>query len=133
MERVKSALKKNRQSLKETETNIADTEEEIDGLEGEIAELEAGIEERFELLKERISSYQKTGGDIKYLEVLFGSKNFSEFISRTTAVNKISNSDKELIELQEEDKATVEKQQDKDRKSTRLNSSHVAISYAVFC
>src|SRR5690625_6308996 len=99
MERVKSALKKYRQSLKETETKIADTEEEIDGLEGDIAELEAGIEERFELLKERISSYQKTGGDIKYLEVLFGSKNFTEFISRTTAVNKISNSDKELIEL----------------------------------
>src|SRR5699024_5219622 len=28
---------------------------------------------------------------------------------------------------------TVEKQQMGDRKSTRLNSSHVSISYAVFC
>src|SRR5690625_89136 len=27
----------------------------------------------------------------------------------------------------------VEMRKDKDRKSTRLNSSHVAISYAVFC
>src|SRR5437870_9973249 len=28
---------------------------------------------------------------------------------------------------------TIEAAQDADRKSTRLNSSHVAISYAVFC
>src|SRR5699024_12353700 len=29
--------------------------------------------------------------------------------------------------------ADLESQRDKDRKSTRLNSSHVSISYAVFC
>src|SRR5438874_4011840 len=29
--------------------------------------------------------------------------------------------------------AAVDEQQDRDRKSTRLNSSHVEISYAVFC
>src|SRR5690625_7764509 len=42
-----------------------------------------------------------------------------------------------LIRLQgEEEVATVAKimdEEDEDRKSTRLNSSHVAISYAVFC
>src|SRR5437868_12167971 len=29
--------------------------------------------------------------------------------------------------------STVESRQSRDRKSTRLNSSHVSISYAVFC
>src|SRR5207249_8979255 len=33
----------------------------------------------------------------------------------------------ELVRMQEQDG------QDEDRKSTRLNSSHVSISYAVFC
>src|SRR5437660_7107464 len=36
-------------------------------------------------------------------------------------------------ELFDEVKAKVEQVEGVDRKSTRLNSSHVAISYAVFC
>src|SRR5690349_23456935 len=41
------------------------------------------------------------------------------FTDSTTELNKIKNENNELIA--------------KDRKSTRLNSSHVEISYAVFC
>src|SRR5207253_2638307 len=38
-----------------------------------------------------------------------------------------------LIYLSEEEVAALARDLAKDRKSTRLNSSHVAISYAVFC
>src|SRR5699024_12189274 len=38
-----------------------------------------------------------------------------------------------LYGLSEEDIQNIEAGTDEDRKSTRLNSSHVSISYAVFC
>src|SRR5690625_4517700 len=45
--------------------------------------------------------------------------------------------DSKIIKLNpddiEDDTSDEENEDDKDRKSTRLNSSHVAISYAVFC
>src|SRR5699024_1725721 len=72
-------------------------------------ELEEKIEARFDILKERVTSYQKSGGNIGFIEVLFGSKSFGDFISRASAVTKITNSDTELIKAQEQDKAEVEK------------------------
>src|SRR5690606_23692801 len=38
-----------------------------------------------------------------------------------------------VLETEQKDLAKLKKQLEKDRKSTRLNSSHVKISYAVFC
>src|SRR5690625_6212426 len=75
----------------------------------EIELLENKIAERFEILKGRAKSYQKNGGNIKYLEVLFGSESFNDFISRLSAVTTITGSDAELIRKQEEDKVKVEK------------------------
>src|SRR5690349_23061487 len=54
-----------------------------------------------------------------------------ETVQGSTIMNRIqktltSRLTKELVEL-------AEKNPEKDRKSTRLNSSHVEISYAVFC
>jgi len=109
--KVNEALKENQAMLKEAKNDVTKTEEEIALLEEEIAELEERIEARFDILKERATSYQKTGGSIGFLEVLFGSKNFGDLISRASAVSKITNSDADLIKEQEEDKAEVEKKQ----------------------
>src|SRR5690625_5432462 len=99
---------------------------------------------------------QKAGGNVGFLEVVFGSQSFEDFISRASSASKVTKSDAELIEQQEKDKKKVEEQRGVyqakldeqeeqkvelqgmkelivDRKSTRLNSSHVAMSYAVFC
>src|SRR5699024_3675482 len=92
--------------LKKTKKDVEQTEEKV-------TELEEEIEERFDILKQRVTYYQKSGGNIGFLEVLFGSKNFGDFISRASAVNKITNSDADLIKAQEEDKAEVEKKQAK--------------------
>src|SRR5699024_12786578 len=43
----------------------------------------------------------------------------------------ISTSDEKSFELKEE--SSLKQSSFRDRKSTRLNSSHVSISYAVFC
>lgn len=106
--RLNDELNHNEEMIEKAEGNIAKTEKTIEEIEGEIDRLEKVIEERFDILKERASSYQKTGGNVGYMEVLFGSTSFNDFISRVSAVTKITESDAELIKRQEEDKAQVE-------------------------
>lgn len=104
---LNKAQDENNQVLNETEETIETYEEEIAELEDEIEELEASIEKRNNILKERISSYQQNGGNISFIDVLFGSDNFGDFISRVSAVTKITNSDQQLMEELEEDKEKV--------------------------
>ncbi len=116
IEKVTDALKQNEEQLDDTKVHISEKENEVALLEDEIAELEEAIEKRHEILKERAISYQKSGGEISYLEVIFGSQSFSDFITRVSAVNKITESDSALMKQQEEDKNDVE-----DKKTAVLN------------
>lgn len=111
--RVESTLKENKAQMKDTKEKIGNKNDEIEKLEDEIAGLEEKIEKRYQILKERAISYQKSGGDIDYLEVVLGSSNFSELVSRVSAVTKITDSDEELMKKQEKDKEEVENKQTK--------------------
>lgn len=106
---INEEIEEYNETLKANEKAINEVEEEISIVEEEIEELELKIEERFDILKERAQSYQTNGGNIAYLEVLFGAKDFNEFISRLTAISRITDSDAKLIEEQERDKEIIEK------------------------
>jgi len=105
--RIEEALKANKEQIKKTEKDIDKYEEEIAKIQEEIDLLNIEIEKRSEILKTRISSYQLNGGNINYLEVLLGATDFNDFISRISAVTRITNADADLIEQQERDKALV--------------------------
>jgi len=117
IEDLNKDLDKNEKSLTDTKNDISKKENEIEELEKEISKLEDKIEKRFDILKDRAVSLQKSGGDVGYLEVLFGSKTFGDFISRISAVTKINESDQELIEKQEADKKQVEENQEQIAKN----------------
>ena len=94
--------------IDENEKVLSEVVDEKDEVEDEIEEIENRIEERFNLLKDRARSYQSSGGSIQYIEVIFNSSSFSEFLNRITTVSTIAKSDTELIKAQEEDKEIVE-------------------------
>ncbi|HZW68323.1 MAG TPA: peptidoglycan DD-metalloendopeptidase family protein [Pseudogracilibacillus sp.] len=96
------------QSLKENEKALQEVNNEVEEVEKEIEVLERKIEERFEILSERAKSYQQSGGNITYLEVILGAKSFSDFISRVHAVTQISDSDAVIIEEQIREQQLVE-------------------------
>ncbi|MFD1362535.1 C40 family peptidase [Lentibacillus salinarum] len=122
------ALDKNKQKMNETEEEITQTEDEVAGIEEDVQVLEEKIVERKEVLKERIVSLQENGGNISYLEVIFGSKSFSNMISRMSAVSKIADSDKKLMEQQEADKAELqEKKDDRQDKLSGLQDMKVEL------
>ncbi|HLR73959.1 MAG TPA: peptidoglycan DD-metalloendopeptidase family protein [Virgibacillus sp.] len=103
------------EEIQTKEQNIAETNQQIDelsemiaGLENDISDLEERIKKRDALLKDRLRSIQQNGGLINYIEVILGSKSFSDFISRAAAVNTIMDQDKVIMEEQAADKKDLE-------------------------
>src|SRR3712207_8899977 len=65
--------------------------------------------------------------------ILAASQTSSRRIDRTDCTRKRYSPSREGRQLQQEGRRPRHKVQRPDRKSTRLNSSHANISYAVFC
>ena len=103
--RIETAIKANEKEQKKVK-------EAINTLNSEVDTINDRIEERNEILKERLASYQANGGNVQFMEVLLGSKDPIEFLSRVDAVTTITNSDIELIEENEKDKEKVEEKID---------------------
>src|SRR5699024_7539577 len=112
IERAESALKENEAKMEETEADIEEKEEEIEEQENEIAELEESIAKRHQILKDRVSAYQKNGGDVSYLEVTFVAEIFGDVISRISTITKMTDSDVKTVQQQEKDKAQIVKKQE---------------------
>ncbi len=106
--------------IKATNDEIDDLTERIGTLTKEIEVLEDKIEKRDALLKDRLRSIQQNGGQIKLIQVIFGSKSFVDFISRTSAVNTIMDQDKQIMEEQAADKQLLaeHKQEVEEKKDT---------------
>lgn len=123
VKRVDQAIKDNNKMIVKTEEDIIATKQEIEKMEEEIAVLNETISKRTEILKKRVLSLQESGGNVAYIDVLFGSKDFSDFVDRLFAVVQIANADTALINEQEEDKVELEKKQvSVDKKLSDLNA-----------
>ncbi|MDC3412309.1 NlpC/P60 family protein [Aquibacillus sp. 3ASR75-11] len=108
IERVKQAVIDNQKTIDETKQKIDATKSEVNKLDKETSALERSINERYNILKERAKSIQQSGGDIGYLEVVFGSTSFGDFVNRLFAVAKIMEADASLIEGIERSKEELE-------------------------
>lgn len=95
-------------AIEGNEEELKRNEERIEELEDEINELNEQIDKRMEVLKDRISSYQDSGGTINLLEVVLGAKGFNDMISQVSAVTTITKADQNLIQEIEEDVSAVE-------------------------
>lgn len=108
---LENAIKENEGTYKKIEKKVNTYKNEIDKLEDEIVVLEDGIEKRNEILKNRLTSYQKVGGDINFVEVILGSVGFESFISRANAASTIAEADQDLIVQQQNAMSQVEEKQ----------------------
>jgi peptidoglycan DL-endopeptidase CwlO len=111
IQQIDQALRDNQNMIVKAEAAIVETTSEIKLLEKELDEIEKRIAKRNELLKERAKSYQASGRDVSYLEVLLGSESFSDFVDRVGAVVMIAKADRELLEQHEDEKRDYESKQ----------------------
>ncbi|PLT34530.1 NlpC/P60 family protein [Bacillus sp. V5-8f] len=111
IKRIEQAIKDNVSKIDEAKVQIADTNQEIEKLKKEIAELQERMEKRNQVLKQRAVSFQESGGEVNYLEVLLSSTDFSNFIERVGAVATLVKADQEILKQQEADKKELEQKQ----------------------
>ncbi|MBD1381413.1 murein hydrolase activator EnvC family protein [Metabacillus arenae] len=100
----------NEQIIKKQE-EIDATKKEIEQLKVEIDEIKQRIEKRNELLKDRVRSLQQGGGVVSYLDVLLGAQDFSDFVSRISAVTTIVEADKDILKEHENDLKLLEQKE----------------------
>ncbi|MEW9052383.1 MAG: peptidoglycan DD-metalloendopeptidase family protein [Neobacillus sp.] len=113
MTRIDLAIGETHANIREKTAMIEETEAEIAKLQEEIKVTKERIEKRNELLKERARNYQVTGGMVSYIDVLMGSKSFSDFIDRANAVAIIMQADQDILKQHEADKKDLEMNQAK--------------------
>ncbi|MFJ7745821.1 NlpC/P60 family protein [Peribacillus sp. NPDC097295] len=109
---IVKAMKENDIKIEKTKKEVTETEKDIDALKKEITVLEERIAKREEILKERALSFQESGGDVNYLEVVLGSTSFRDLVDRVGAVAAIVEADQEILTQQEADKAELEEKQE---------------------
>jgi len=76
---------------------IAAVENEIEQAEADLAAAEAQLKSQEDLLKLRLRAIQQHGV-VSYLEVLFESSSFPDFLTRLHSLSTIANNDMDLIE-----------------------------------
>lgn len=121
IEELDKNISETKGNIERKESEIEHQKKEIEILKEEIQELNEQIEKRTEVLKDRMASYQQSGGSVSYLQVLLGSQNFSDFVGRLNAVNELMSADKTIMEQQESDLLLVEQ---KEREETEKQTQY---------
>ncbi|ASK62729.1 hypothetical protein CFK37_11530 [Virgibacillus phasianinus] len=106
---IDQKLADTKSTIQSKEKEIFETNKQIDQLKADIKELKERIKKRDKLLKERLRTIQQNGGSMRYIEVILGSQNFGDFVSRSTAVNTIMDQDKDIMETHMAEKREVER------------------------
>ena len=121
--KAEQAIKDNNTKIEETNAQLGQAQAEIGTLNTEIAAVQERISQRMEILKERAVSYQESGGQIGYMDVIFTATSFGEFIDRVGAVATIFEADSDIMKKLEEDQNTLQsKQAAVEKKLTDLNN-----------
>lgn len=126
--KIENAIKENEKIIAKTEKDIKLTQDVIDQLNADKKHLQKKMEERKELIKERLRLMQQNGGNKAYLDVILGSTNFTELVSRTNAVSKIIEADQNLVEEQKRDaKLLAKKEKESEEKLTNLKNKKLEL------
>lgn len=112
--------------ITQIETSIKNAEEELVGLENE-------LNMKKDILSKRLRVMYKAG-DVGYIEVLLGSKDFNDLLNRIEVVKKIVKHDKDLIRTIEDNMLAINKvkkdlEENKTLMVTKVNELDVNKNY----
>ncbi|PKM83489.1 MAG: hypothetical protein CVU88_02720 [Firmicutes bacterium HGW-Firmicutes-13] len=122
LQAINKELDKAEKELRIINGNIKETEEKIAVKEVELTEAEEQLSEQDELVKVRIRAIYESG-TVSYVEVLFASSNFSDFITRFNYLRTILDQDMELLKYiqSERDRLELHKNELENQRSDLLN------------
>lgn len=105
-----SELKKVTNSLEELEEKIRLKEDDIEKTRKELEEARATEEWQYDCMKKRIK-FMYEQGESAYLELLFSSESFADFVNKTDYVNQISEYDRSQLLAFQETKERIEEEE----------------------
>lgn len=106
LDELNAELEETKQEIRRLNDEIHNTENELETAKEKLQEAEERVAKRDKLFKERIRlMYEK--GNVTYLEVLFGAKDFSDFLARFESIQVIMKQDRELLVAQKRDRDVI--------------------------
>lgn len=126
--RTDQAINDNNKMIADTEEKMKASETEIQQVQGEIATLKDKIEKRNEILKKRAQSFQESGVNVSYLDVILGASSFNDFVDKINAVATVISADSDIMKQAEADKLEMEnKQASVEQKLSDLKNSKMEL------
>ena len=95
-------------NLEGIEADIAAKEEEIAQTEAELAEAIRIQDEQYANMKLRIKAMYERGGSVSYINFLFTSRSFADFLNKSDYIDRINQYDKKMLRQFEESRKNVE-------------------------
>lgn len=95
-------------NLEGIEADIAAKEEEITQTEAELAEAIRIQDEQYANMKLRIKAMYERGGSVSYINFLFTSKSFADFLNKSDYIDRINRYDQKMLRQFEESRKNVE-------------------------
>lgn len=136
--KLQEQISDNTEKIEKLKTDIDQSNEKIDKLNGQIEGAKVEVEKRTDALKGQLVALQKKSGDTVsgniYLDFVINSEDFSDLVSRTFAVNKLNQANKEALNdvkeakdqytalLNEQEKTKANLQSDKSELETKQNA-----------
>ncbi len=93
--------------LEETKSEIEEVSAELLLVQKDLEEKKAMEQEKYDIMKERVR-YMYEEGNVSFMDVLFGSKSFRDFLNRLEYRKKISKYDNDVYEKYEEAREEAE-------------------------
>ena len=95
-------------NLEDIEADIAAKEEEIAQTEAELAEAIRIQDEQYANMKLRIKAMYERGGSVSYINFLFTSRSFADFLNKSDYIDRINQYDQKMLRRFEESRKNVE-------------------------
>ena len=95
-------------NLEGIEADIAAKEEEIAQTEAELAEAIRIQDEQYANMKLRIKAMYERGGSVSYINFLFTSRSFADFLNKSDYIDRINQYDQKMLRRFEESRKNVE-------------------------
>ena len=131
--------KRTQNEIKSAESNIASSkeaiikgQEQIEDAKKEVERLDKEIFLSKDKMRTLMNSYQKNAGDNIYLEYLFESESYGEFIYRYTIIKQLADYTEEQInKMQDNIKENEELQVELKEKEVELNKNIVSLEHSI--
>ena len=130
--RTKSEIASAKNNIVSNQSAIIKGQEQIEQAKKDIEQLNFDISESKEKIKVLMNSYQKNEGDNVYLEYLFESESYADFVYRYTIIKQLADyTDEQIKEMQNKILQNEELQVQLKKKEVELNNSIKALEESI--